>query len=83
MKLKVNIGGYWLDRGNLVEEVKEIIEKVKPYEPSVKVELFGVDLYAESLPQNYEIVSYGSRDAIAVCEDGHLITDAEEEETED
>lgn len=78
MKLKVNVCGYWLDRGSLFEEVKEIVEKIKPYEPLVKAELFGVDLYAESLPQNYEIVSYGSRETIAVCEDGQLITDAEE-----
>lgn len=77
MKLKINIGGYWFDRGSLVEEVKEIIEKIKPYESLVKVELYGVDLYAKSLPQNYEIVSYGSLETIAVCDDGQLITDAE------
>lgn len=42
------------------------------------MELFGVDLWADELPNNYQIVDYGSRETMLVCEDGEIIDDADE-----
>lgn len=47
-------------------------------EDDFNVELFGVDLLADELPNNYQIVDYGSRETMLVCEDGEIIDDADE-----
>lgn len=57
-------------KGKLVEEVGEVLG-----EQSFDVELFGVRRDADHLPENYEIVDDGSRDLLAVCVDGKVITD--------
>lgn len=60
----------YLQKGNLVDEVENILD-----EQNFSVELFGVNRYADKLPENYQIVDYGSRDLLAVCENGKVITD--------
>ena len=57
-------------KGKLVEEVGEVLG-----EQSFDVELFGVRRDANHLPNDYQIVDDGSRDLLAVCENGKVITD--------
>lgn len=76
MKLNVYIDNKCVN-GSLFEEVKAIVEEAKPHERFMTVELFMVNADAESLPRNYQIVNFGSRETIVVCDDGQLITDAE------
>lgn len=60
----------YLQKGNLVDEVENVLD-----EQNFDVELFGVRRDTDQLPKNYEIVDYGSRDLMAVCVDGKVITD--------
>lgn len=55
---------------SIIEEVEEVLQ-----ERDFNVELFGVSNYAKHLPKNYTIVNYESRDTLAICDNGRLITD--------
>ena len=78
MKLTVIIDRYRIHNGALYDEVKAIVEPMFYAEDFFEVELFGVDLYADHLPDNYSIVHYGSRETLVVCEDGEIIADKDE-----
>lgn len=67
---KVWFDNVYLQKGNLVKEVEEVLG-----ERNFNVELFGVRRDADHLPENYQIVDDGSRDLLAVCVDGKVITD--------
>lgn len=41
------------------------------------VELFGVGLNASKLPDNFDIVDYGSRETLVLVRDGEVIDDRE------
>ena len=56
-------------------EVAKVLDK--EYE-NFEVEVIGMSYYDKNLPSNYEIVDYGSRDLLAVCTDGKVITDPSE-----
>lgn len=62
--------------GNLFDEVESIINRLN--NNALDIELFGVDLYADELPDDYTLVNYMSRETLAICKDGDLITDREE-----
>lgn len=72
MKL-VHIGFNCLQKDVLVQEVADVL-----YKDDFNVELFGVSLYAEHLPDNYQIVDYGSRETLLVCENGEIIDDPDD-----
>lgn len=42
------------------------------------VELFGVGINSKQLPDNFDIVDYGSRETLALVRDGEVIDDREE-----
>lgn len=60
----------YITKGALVNDVEKVLG-----ERNFNVELFGVDCYADQLPSDYEIVDHGSRDLLAVCENGKVTTD--------
>lgn len=68
----------WLDNecytsGRLVNEVKKVLEENDlDYN---NVEVFGA--YNNNLGEDYQLVDYGSRDMILVCENGVVHTDEE------
>ena len=67
----------WLDNHQLhtdpiVFEVAEVLNS-----DDFNVELFGVSVYARHLPTDYQIVDYGSRETLAICENGEVTTDAD------
>ena len=70
---QVHIGYNSFTNSEIVEEVANVLLK-----NDFNVELFGVDLWADKLPNNYQIVDYGSRETLLVCEDGEIIDDADE-----
>lgn len=70
---QVHIGYHSYTNSGIVEEVENVL-----YKDDFNVELFGVDLYADELPNNYEIIDYGSRETLLVCEDCEIIDDADE-----
>ena len=69
---QVHIGYHSFTNSGIAEEVDVLCED------DFIVELFGVDLWADELPNNYQIVDYGSRETMLVCEDGEIIDDADE-----
>ena len=69
----VHIGYHSFTNSGIVEAVANVL-----YKDDFNVELFGVDLWADELPNNYQIVDYGSRETMLVCEDGEIIDDADE-----
>lgn len=70
---QVHIGYHSYTNSGIVEEVANVL-----FKDDFNVELFGVDLWADELPNNYQIVDYGSRETLLVCEDGEIIDDADE-----
>lgn len=70
---QVHIGYHSYTNSGIVEKVANVL-----FKDDFNVELFGVDLYADELPANYQIVDYGSRETLLVCEDGEIIDDADE-----
>jgi hypothetical protein len=72
MVRRVWINNTYETRGNLVNEVESVLLNAGYYN-GFDVELFGVSYYAKELPDSYKIVDYGSRETLAVCDDGYLI----------
>nr|DAH30973.1 MAG TPA: hypothetical protein [Caudoviricetes sp.] len=70
---QVHIGYHSFTNSGIVEEVANVL-----FKDDFNVELFGVDLWADELPNNYQIVDYDSRETLLVCEDGEIIDDADE-----
>lgn len=70
---QVHIGYHSSTNSGIVEEVANVL-----FKDDFNVELFGVDLYADELPDNYQIVDYLGRETLLVCEDGEIIEDADE-----
>lgn len=70
---QVHIGYHNYTNSEIVYEVAEVLGR-----DNFNIELFGVSEYAEHLPSSYQIVDYGSRDTILICEDGEIIEDADE-----
>lgn len=52
---QVHIGYHSFTNSGIVEAVANVL-----YKDDFNVELFGVDLWADELPDNYQIVDYGS-----------------------
>lgn len=65
---QVHIGYYSFTNSGIVEEVANVLCE----------DDFNVELWADELPNNYQIVDYGSRETMLVCEDGEIIDDADE-----
>lgn len=66
----------WIDNyvcNQFAEEVADVLGR-----DDFNVELFGVSLYDKKLPKNCHIVDYGSRETLAVIENGEVIDDPEE-----
>lgn len=55
---------------NIVKEVADILER-----DNFQVELFGIDMFAETLDENIEIIDYKSRATLALIRDGEVIKD--------
>lgn len=70
---QVHIGYHNFTNSEIVEAVANVLHK-----DDFNVELFGVDLWADELPDNYQIVDYRSSGTILVCEDGEIIDDEDE-----
>lgn len=51
---QVHIGYHSFTNSGIVEAVANVL-----YKDDFNVELFGVDLWADELPNNYQIVDYG------------------------
>lgn len=65
---QVHIGYHSFTNSGIVEAVANVLYK----------DDFNIELWADELPDNYQIVDYGSRETILVCEDGEIIDDADE-----
>lgn len=74
---QVHIGYHSFTNSGIVEAVANVLANVL-YKDDFNVELFGVDLWADELPNNYQIVDYESRETMLVCEAGKIIDDADE-----
>ena len=78
---KLWIGNKYYTRGHLVNEVKRVLahEGLDGYNNVELVGLYSMpnEVY-EALPNDYEIIDYGSRETIAICLDNYgVISDDE------
>ena len=78
---KLWLNGKWYSHGYLVDEVKRVLasEGLDGYKDVELVGLYGMpnEVY-ESLPNDYELIDYGSRETIAICLDNYgVISDYE------
>ena len=70
----------WIDLNyqentKLVNEVAKVLDK--EYE-NFEVEVIGISYYDKHLPSDYQIVDFGSRDLLAACVDGKVLTEPSE-----
>lgn len=73
----VHLDMHLLTKGTLVEEIAEVLGK-----DDFDVELYGVGLYDDHLPENYSIEGYRSCETLVICKDGEILSE-EEMEKED
>ena len=78
MMFKLWIGNKYYIRGHIVREVKRVLasEGLDGYNNVELVGLYSMpnEVY-EALPNDYELIDYGSRETIAICIDGMVTSD--------
>lgn len=74
---KLWIGNRYYTRGNLVNEVKQILDSEGVnYNDVELINFYGMpcEVYKE-LPSNYELIDFVSRQTILICLDGRVESD--------
>lgn len=67
------IGYYCFGNDEIADEIAKLL-----CNDNFEVELYGVNLFADHLPDNYSIVDFRTRKTLIICKNGEIFDDPDE-----